>query len=129
MFTKKIIPLFAIAMGLVLAMATSAFKETPQKINGVNTYLFEFDSSQPYDVAHVEDKSNWDLNQSAAECDQTDEEACTIRVPEADVDNPGPSATLKSSFSISATTNSTTGTAYVSSLSDMSAQRINKTAE
>lgn len=126
---QKMIPSFAIAIGLALAMATSGFREGPKDINGANTYLFEFDSSQPYDVAHVQDKGNWDLNQSAAECDQNNEEACTIRVPESDVDNPGPSATLKSSFSITAATNSATGTAYVSSLSDMSAQKINKTAE
>ncbi|MGN6804011.1 MAG: DUF6520 family protein [Ginsengibacter sp.] len=129
MKVKKIMPVFAIALGLVLALATSAFKQAPKDQNGVDTYLFEYDISQPYDVSHVQDKANWDLNQNAAGCDQTNQEACTIRVPESDVDNPGPSATLKSSFSITAATNSSTGTAYVSSLSDMSAQKFNKTAE
>jgi len=126
---KKMMPVFAIAIGLVLAVATSGFKEGSKDKNGVNMYLFEYDNSQPYDITHVQDKGNWDLNQNAAECDQTNEEACTISVPESDVDNPGPSATLKSSFSITAATNSTTGTAYVSSLSDASAQEFNRTAE
>jgi len=126
---KKMFPVFAIVIGLVLALATSGFKEGPNKINGFTTYLFEFDASQPYDVSHVQDKANWDLNQNAGECDETPEAACTIRVPESDVDNPGTSATLKSAFSITAAMNSTTSTAYVTSLSDGLAQIFNKSAE
>lgn len=129
MTIKKIFPALAVALGLVLAVATSGFKGRPTKINGYATYLFEFDVTQPYDVSHVQDKGNWHLNQNAGECDATNEAACTIRVPESDVDNPGSSATLKSSFSITASMNSSTSTAYVSSLSDGSAQIFNKTAD
>ncbi len=126
---KKMFPVFAIAIGLVLAVATSGFKEGVKKINGLTTYLFEYDSSQPFDITHVQDKGNWDLNQNAGECDETNQAACTIRVPESDVDNPGSTATLKSSFSITAAMNSGTSTAYVSSLSDASAQIFNKSAD
>lgn len=53
MFTKKIIPLFAIVLGLVLAMATSGFKEGPKGNLDLSFYQYtgsDFSQSKIQDI-------------------------------------------------------------------------------
>lgn len=53
---KKIIPLFAIALGLVLAVATSGFKEAP--IEGQNPYFYEYVGTD-FTQQKIEDPDNY----------------------------------------------------------------------
>ncbi len=114
---KKIIPLFAMALGLVLALGTVAFNvHTPTDVNNAPMYTFQYDQSKPLDVTSVETNSNWHVVFEPVDCNDIDEAACTITVPQSAVDNPGQSATLKASFNITAL-ESAPGIAYVDALS------------
>jgi len=53
---KKIIPLFAIAMGLVLAMATSGFKEVPK--GNVNAYFYKYQGPD-FTKTNIQDANNY----------------------------------------------------------------------
>ena len=63
---KKIMPVFAIAIGLVLALATSAFKQVPKDQNADPIFYFRFDGSdgqedQPSQWTEIS-KSVYDLS-------------------------------------------------------------------
>lgn len=122
---QKIAPFAAMAVGAVLALATSAFK-TSQSKSGDTTYSFEYNppSSNPYSVANVENVANWKYNASPDEC-IGDKEACTLlNVPSTYV-NTGSTPTLKSSINIDAQ-ESSTGVAFVHSTAASSATISNQ---
>jgi hypothetical protein len=111
---KKMMPVFAIAMGLVLAMATSAFKEGPKDKNGFDLFTFKYNppenQTNPYAPEFVQDESNWEYTTDDSHCSNDDVKACRIFVP-AEFVNPDNS--LNSSIDIVADGSSTQ--AYVES--------------
>jgi len=58
MSIKKIIPLFAIALGLVLAVATSGFKENTKGSDALLTSWYEF-NGDPSDINDVLDNTQY----------------------------------------------------------------------
>lgn len=109
MFTKKFIPLFAIALGLVLAVASSGFREDQVD----DLFMFEYipPSAGDYSISAVEEDTNWVFRSLPPECEGEDK-ACTIGVPMSFV-NIGTPNTLKSTINIQAALGDG-GNAYVS---------------
>lgn len=98
---QKIAPFAAMAVGAVLALATSAFKQSPQTKSGDPMYTFEYTppSTDPYSAANVQDTANWNFTTNPDPCLGSDK-ACTLEVPADYVKNPGSSPTLLSSIDI-----------------------------
>lgn len=98
---KKMFPVFAIALGLVLAMATSGFKEEPMKQNNLVMHTFEYTApGGSYSQANVQDETNWVYTASTARCNDQKEKACRIFVTDDDVTQSGSSYVLNSGFGI-----------------------------
>lgn len=112
---NKIFPAFAIAIGLVLAVATSGFKEGRQG-NRMDTFTFQYvpptGDPHPYSVTNVQDKTNWEETGTPPSCSGS-QKACMLNVPDTYVDESGGTPELGSNFSITAT-ESSSNVAYVS---------------
>lgn len=114
------------ACGFVIAVAligiTSAFKDAPKNGNGREMYVFEYNppesDPEPYSVANVQDVSHWTSTTDATPCTNTNFKACKIYASAGNVDASGSEPVLLSSEAISATLNTTTNSAYVSSTDD-----------
>ncbi len=115
---QKILPACAVAMGVALVMATSAFKEAPKDKSGDPLYTFQYNppGTDPYSVANVEDVGNWSYTANTDPCTSGTAKACKIYASH--VDNSGPEPVLLTSENISATLNMGTGTARVVSTAD-----------
>lgn len=111
----------ALFLGIILAVATSAFKPMNKNANGRTMYTFYYSGPTDYSQAHVEDEANWTYVASSDLCDFTDEKACRLQIDESYVNNPTTSPSLKSSANIAADVNSTYNTAYVISTADNNA--------
>lgn len=98
---QNIAPFAAMAVGAVLALFNSAFKQVPRDKNDDPMYTFEYTppASDPYSAAHVQDTANWVFTSTPDPCLGSDK-ACTLEVPADFVNNPGSSPTLKSSIAI-----------------------------
>ena len=114
---QKIAPFAAMAVGAMLALATSAFNNAPHKTRSGDTmYTFEYnapDNGTDYSETSVKNVSNWSYTSDNSGCGNHDVKACRIFVPETYVDDPGGSNTLDASIDIS--TGGTSSQAYVSS--------------
>nr|MBC7614375.1 hypothetical protein [Pseudopedobacter sp.] len=108
----------ALFLGIVLAIATSAFKPMPQNENGRAMYTFYYSGPTDYSKANVENEANWTYVASTDLCDFIDEKACRIQIDESYVNNPTSSPTLKSSADVLTNTDLTHSTAYVISTAD-----------
>lgn len=101
MFTKKIIPLFAIAIGLGLAVATSGFREVVKDSNGFDLFTFEYNPPEnvtnPYAPEYVQDEDNWQYTTDNTHCSNDDVKACRIFVTSGFVN---PDNSLNSSINI-----------------------------
>lgn len=73
---KKIFPAFAIALGLVLAFATSGFKEV-QKDYKLSTYYFVYHPER----GQASNPDNWDFTSDNSLC-EGDGQSCKIRLTE-----------------------------------------------
>ncbi|WP_162923686.1 hypothetical protein [Arachidicoccus soli] len=112
---QKILPACAVAMGVALVMATSAFTKAPTNKSGDTLYTFQYNAPSgmhPYSQANVENVANWSYTTSTS-CNGVNVEACGLQVPESYVDDPIGSPTLDASIDISAT-ESSSNVAYVS---------------
>jgi hypothetical protein len=87
---KKMIPVFAIAMGLVLAMATSGFKEVPKSnsTNFASWYEFTGDVTQLNDVL---DSSQYEYTSGIKPCNGASE-ICGVSTTGATTPNSHPNA-------------------------------------
>ncbi|ANI89291.1 hypothetical protein A9P82_08305 [Arachidicoccus ginsenosidimutans] len=79
---KKIAPFAAMAMGVVLAFTTSAFKQVHHPKGVDDTYTFEYapPGGTDYSADAVQDLANWHYNAAPAPCAGLDK-ACSITVP------------------------------------------------
>lgn len=101
---KKIVQLFAIALGLVLAVATSGFKEVKAP-NSMHTFLYTAPLNS-YDQTDVQDPDNWQYTSSTNRCDDQDVKACRIFVTDKNVVSSGSNFALKPGFQINASSGS-----------------------
>ena len=109
-------PAFAIAIGLVLAMATSGFKEGPKNKSGDQLFTFQYNppSGTDYSTTSVQDVNKWSHTSDNSDCSNNDVKACKVRVPVTYVNNPTGTPSLKPSINLVAT-ESSSGISYVSS--------------
>ena len=112
---RKMLPAFAIAIGLALAMATSGFKEVPKNKNGDQLFTFQYNppGGTDYSTTSVQNVTKWSYTTDNNDCSNNDIEACKVRVPVTYVNNPTGSPSLKSSVNLTAT-ESSAGISYVS---------------
>jgi hypothetical protein len=104
---KKMIPAFAIAMGLVLAMATSGFKEGPKDHNKFAMRTFEYTApGGSYSQLNVQNESNWAYTSSTDHCNNQDVKACRIFATDDDVTSSGSGFVLNPGFEITASAGS-----------------------
>lgn len=87
---KKIIPAFAIAIGLALAMATSAFKEVPKDINTNFTAWYEF-TGNVTQLSDVLDNSKYKYTSGSKPCNGASE-ICGVNTTGATTPNSHPDA-------------------------------------
>ncbi|ANI89706.1 hypothetical protein A9P82_10645 [Arachidicoccus ginsenosidimutans] len=116
---RKIAPFAAMAMGVVLAFAASAFKQVPHSKSGDDMYTFQYDPEGTYTESSVQDTSSWQYTSSPVTCLGSDK-ACTIQVSEDYVNvpaTPSGTPTLKGSINIQAQLNSN-GHAFVAGTAD-----------
>ena len=73
---KRIFPVFAIAIGLVLAVATSGFKDKPTN-KDLSTYYFVYHPER----GPASDPDNWDFTSDNSLC-EGDGQSCKIRLTE-----------------------------------------------
>lgn len=100
-------PVFAIAIGLVLAVATSGFKEEPMKENNLVMHTFEYTApGGSYSQANVQDETHWVFTSSSARCNDQNVKACRIFVTDDDVTPSGSGYVLNSGFGITASSGS-----------------------
>jgi len=104
---SRFLPLFAIATGVALVMATSAFKEAPKNKNGDTMIAFEYNAPgsdpNPYSQTNVETLGNWQYTSDNSACTSGNVKACKVYVSSAYVDGSGPSNyTLDPSYVITA---------------------------
>eukprot|EP00744_Colponema_vietnamica_P037632 GILI01068826.1.p1 GENE.GILI01068826.1~~GILI01068826.1.p1 ORF type:complete len:123 (+),score=3.28 GILI01068826.1:346-714(+) len=119
MKNAKKLMLFAFILGIGLVFTQSAFKSTNRTL-----YTFRYVGAD-YLKASVENESNWIYDSSAASCDDSPEQACTIKVDAAFVNNPTTTPSLKSSLNLVAALHSP-GSAYVESADDDQMEIINR---
>ncbi|ANI88851.1 hypothetical protein A9P82_05835 [Arachidicoccus ginsenosidimutans] len=103
---KKIAPFAAMAMGVVLAFTTSAFKQAHHPKGVDDTYTFEYapPGGTDYSADAVQDLANWHYNAAPAPC-LGNTKACSIELPGGMgyVDGEGTTnPTLDSTFNITA---------------------------
>ncbi|AYD49068.1 hypothetical protein D6B99_16455 [Arachidicoccus soli] len=125
---QKIAPFAAMAVGVVLALATSAFNKVPKNKSGDTLYTFQYNApvTNPYSQTNVENKANWSYTAGTPSCDDNDQQACSFEVSSNSVDIPTMGdPTLKSSFSITAQEYDPSDY-YVGSTSDNDATIVNK---
>ncbi|WP_316831935.1 hypothetical protein [Pedobacter aquatilis] len=92
--------LFALVFGLTLVFASSAFKAVSKGDKRIS-YTFYYDGPD-YTATEVTDESNWKYDADDNTCSDVNEQACTIRVSSAFVDNPTTAPTLKTSLNLTA---------------------------
>ncbi|WP_156522645.1 hypothetical protein [Arachidicoccus ginsenosidimutans] len=112
---SRLLPVFAIAIGVALVAVTSAFKEQPKSKSGQTLYTFEY-SGGDYSQASVEDVGNWDFTSNNDPCISGVAKACKIYASH--VDASGDEPVLDSSENIVAAYNSATQTYRVGSTAD-----------
>ncbi len=106
----------ALFLGIVLAVATSAFKPAVKNSKGFTVYTFAYTGPSDYSPAHVADVANWSYTGSSTLCDNNPEKACTLQATDSYVDASG-TPVLESSINITTGTGPN-GKAYVSSIAD-----------
>lgn len=125
MTTKKLMPLFAIVIAVVLAGITSGFKE-PRSDLFAFQYSPPSSDPSPYSEANVKDTGNWIFTTTPAGCNDKDEEACLLQVTEDYVDLSGPQPRLESSINIETDVELENGTHFVISIDDMNGEFTNR---
>jgi hypothetical protein len=104
---RKMIPVFAIAMGLVLALATSGFRQGPKDQNKLGMHTFEYTApSGSYSQLNVQNEANWVYTSSTSRCNDQDVKACRIFVTDDDVTTSGSGFVLNPGFEITASAGS-----------------------
>ena len=124
----RLLPLVAIAFGVVLVLVASAFKKAPNTntVHGKYTlYTFQY-SGPDYSVAHVEDPANWTYVSLSPGC-SGNQKACSIEASDTYVDASGSAPVLKSSINIQAVLTPATSTARVTSIADPNGGFANQT--
>ena len=106
----------ALFLGIVLAVATSAFKPAVQNEKGFTVYTFAY-SGPDYSITNVQDEAYWTYTPSSSLCDNTLEKACRIQATEDFVDLSGSMPVLDPAINIVAS-NGGTGKAYVLTIDD-----------
>jgi hypothetical protein len=106
----------ALFLGIILAVATSAFKPALQNEQGFTVYTFAYNGPVAYTPAQVADVNNWTYVSSGTLCDNTPDKACRIQATDSYVDASG-TPVLQSTINISTGTG-ITGKAYVSAIGD-----------
>lgn len=107
--------LLALALGLGLVFTQSAFKAENNSKRAEFTFYYDGPS---FDVADVTNEANWKYDSEANECSGINDQACTIRISDAYVDNPLTTPALKSTANLTATLRSPYNTAYVTGSAD-----------
>lgn len=112
---RKMAPFAAMAVGAVLALATSAFNKASKSKSGDTMYTFQYNppSGTDYSENSVKDVANWSYTTNNDRCNDNNVKACKIYVPEAYVDGLPTSHTLDESIDI--VTGGTSTQAYVTS--------------
>lgn len=103
-YIQKVAPFAAMAVGAVLALATSAFSKAPKDKSGdPTTYSFEYNppsgDPDPYSISNVQNVANWQNTTSPDPCGGSDEACTLLNVPDTYV-NGGSTPTLKSTINI-----------------------------
>ncbi|KQM65201.1 hypothetical protein ASE74_10035 [Pedobacter sp. Leaf216] len=129
MLKSKILNLAALMLGFGLVLTQSAF--TPGKDLSAEKrvkYTFHYTGPSAMTVGDVETESNWTYDPDGLECPSGTDQACSIRIEDTYVNNPGtPSATLKASANLTAS--STAFGAVVTGSADGSITKLNREAE
>ena len=116
---KNLLPVLALVLGLCLVLTQSAFKGTK-----AGQYTFRYNGPD-HSKANVENESNWIYTTDPITCDDTPEQACSIVVDEAFVNNPLTTPTLKSSLNLDVTPFSSSS-AFVSGSDDATMEVVNR---
>ncbi|OKS85894.1 hypothetical protein [Mucilaginibacter polytrichastri] len=122
------IALFFVIVGIGFVVKAEATKRASSKTKVANAtsskkhkqfaaYTFYYNGPS-YSVSDVTNESNWVYDPDGNTCSGDNEQACTIQVDAAFVNNPATTPTLKTSTNLTATLNSTYNTAYVTGSSD-----------
>lgn len=119
---KKILPLFAIAIGLALAMATSGFREGPET---VFSFVFVAPGGTDFSDDAVMDEANWDYTSDNNQCTGF-VKACKITTGSSYVTGSSPATyALDPSISVQASENGA-GVARVTGIADQTGSYSNK---
>lgn len=102
---KKIMPLFAIAIAVMLAVGTSGFINKADKSLAMHTFEYTAPSGS-FAQADVEDPANWQYTTLATRCNDDDVKACRIFVTDDDVVSSGSGYDLNPGFQINASSGS-----------------------
>lgn len=98
---------------VIIAISLAAFTQPDSPKSNLADYFFEFDiANHTPTQANVENPSNWVQVNDLIGCNNLDQMACKIKVPESTT-NPGTPRTLKTSTIINADEYLTTGVYYV----------------
>jgi hypothetical protein len=87
---RKMMPVFAIAIGLVLAMATSAFKEGTKDVNTKFSTWYEF-TGNPSIMSDVLDNSKYEYTSGTKPCNGASD-ICGVNTTGATTPNSHPDA-------------------------------------
>lgn len=115
----------ALFLGILLAVATSAFTPIHKNAKGFTMYTF-FYSGPDYSVSNVEDQANWTYTSNNTLCDDVNDKACRLQATDSYVDLSGATPVLDATIAINASTGGT-GKAFVSSIADSQGAISNST--
>ena len=121
---KLILPALAIILGLGIVFTQSAFKGEAKGKRLQYTFRY---NGPDHSKANVENESNWVYTTSPITCDDVPQEACSIVVDQAFVNNPLTTPTLKSSLNIVA--DNYLSTAFVKESDDDTMEIVNRTQQ
>ena len=117
---------YLIALVAVVAAFGAMSFNTNSKTDDM--YVFEFDASNSYSEANVENQSNWTfVGVEQSLCNGVQGKACRLAVEETYVDNPSSTPTLKSGLNIQAQI--TTTKARVTSIAGQPANLVSNQPE
>jgi hypothetical protein len=109
-----------LAVGVVFGMSAFKGEAKGKRVQ----YTFRYNGPD-HSKANVENESNWIYTTDPITCDDTPEQACSIVVDEAFVNNPLTTPTLKSSLNLDVTPFSSSS-AYVSGSDDATMEVVNR---
>ncbi|TKC03476.1 DUF6520 family protein [Pedobacter cryotolerans] len=109
-----------VAFGVVFSMSAFKGEAKGKRVQ----YTFRYNGPD-HSKANVENESNWIYTTDPITCDDTPEQACSIVVDEAFVNNPLYTPTLKSSLNLAGTPFSSSS-AFVSGSDDATMEIVNR---